>query len=76
MAANTKLVAICIAKIGTVIIGVVLRSQAGRAFADRAVCQCHRVRMVDDRSTIREQRDHLAVSGARTVAVEGSTDQK
>ena len=76
MTANTKLVAIRIAKIGTVIIGVVLRSQAGRAFADRTVCQCDRMCVVDDRATIREQRDHLAVSGTRSVAVEGSTDQK
>ena len=78
MAADAKLVSIRIAKIGAIIVGVIFRPKTGLTLVSSSVPYRQRMTLIDQRTTAREEGDHLAVSRRRRPAVErtGNYEQR
>ena len=60
--AYAKFVSIRISKVGAIVIGVVLRSDAWSAFVDAAMFQRQPVAFIDQRSACCQKGNHLAIT--------------
>src|SRR5471032_1619418 len=71
VAADAQLVAVTIAEVGAIIIGVVMRPQARRAFTDGALRQHRCVAAIHLRAAAGQEGDHLSIAGRCLQTVVG-----
>lgn len=76
MADHAQLVAIGVAKIRTVIIGMVLRAQSRRLFAGASVREGAGIRRTYGFAAGRKKGKHLSIARTMRFLVEGATDQE
>jgi hypothetical protein len=76
MTRHSKLVAFWIPNIRAVVVGVVLRSQAGRTLTGATVCQSGLVGSTDLLSTCSQERNHLPIPRIVRLTVVGLANDK
>jgi len=76
MACNTDFVSVGVAKIGAIVVGVVFRPQAGRAFTGAAVVQGGLVRKLNYCSASGKKRNHLTIARLMRRTIKRGADNK
>ena len=73
---NAELVSLSVSEVGTVVVLVIFRPQAGCAFRDAAISKRDSVRTVDHRAILGQERNHLAISVAMRRSVVWLANEK
>jgi len=76
MTADTELIAVGITKIGTVVVGMIVRAKAGRALGASTSASAASWQWSTGGAIGRQQGDHLAVAGRGGLAIERPADQE
>lgn len=66
----TKFIAVRIAKVGTVVICMVLRSQTWSTFRQTALCQCECISLIDGLSVWRDKSSHMTIACRMRLMIE------
>ena len=74
MATYADFIPIQVVKVGTVVVGMVVRAQPGCSVVNRSMGQSPFVSAINTRSVTGKERDHLAVPRARVISVERAAD--
>ena len=76
MADNTELVSLRVSEVRAIVVLVILRPQARRSLRCAAVGKGDIESLIDDGSTLREERDHLTVARLVRLPIDGPADEK
>ena len=76
MTSDAKLVAIGISEVGAIVVGVVLRPQAGLAITSAATLDSNCVNLIDLFARCSKERNHLAVAGMMLLPIMWVTNQE
>ena len=76
MASNTELVSLGISEIRAIVVLVILRPQARRSLRCAPVGKSDGESLIDERSTLRQKRDHLPIARLVRLPIEGLADEE
>ena len=76
MTHNAELVSLSVSEVGAVVVLVVLRPQAGRTFREAALRKRDLVRLIDQRASSSQERDHLTIALAVRLFVVWRANEK